>query len=64
MKTYPTPEEEAKRFEIFKDNLKRIAENNERYAQGLESVKWGITLFADIAHDEDIGSCVLPPPDH
>ncbi|KAE8749757.1 Cysteine peptidase inhibitor domain 1 [Frankliniella occidentalis] len=45
---YDTPEEEKKRFGIFKDNKKRIDEHNEKFKKGEVSFSQGLTLWADI----------------
>nr|XP_023021654.1 trophozoite cysteine proteinase [Leptinotarsa decemlineata] len=51
-KSYPTPEEETRRFEIFKNNLNKIREHNERYDAGEESYFMGINQFADLTDEE------------
>ncbi|XP_026285444.1 uncharacterized protein LOC113211321 [Frankliniella occidentalis] len=49
---YDTPEEEKKRFGIFKDNKKRIDEHNEKFKKGEVSFSQGLTLWADITSEE------------
>lgn len=47
-KTYESPEEDARRFEIFSNNKKRIDEHNERYKKGEVTWTQGLTNFADL----------------
>nr|XP_049691690.1 procathepsin L-like isoform X3 [Helicoverpa armigera] len=51
-KEYSSDEEKAKRFEIFKENLRRANELN----QQSEHTEFGITQFSDLTHDEFIDS--------
>ncbi|KAJ8922401.1 hypothetical protein NQ315_004346 [Exocentrus adspersus] len=45
-------EEEAKRFSIFQENLKKIEEHNKRYEAGEVTYKQGINKFADLTPEE------------
>lgn len=45
-------EEDKERFEIFKENVKRIVEHNEKYERGETSYSMGINQFADKKPDE------------
>ncbi|CAG9762592.1 unnamed protein product [Ceutorhynchus assimilis] len=51
-RTYLNQVEEAKRFSIFRDNLRSIEEHNALYEQGLVSYKQKITKFADKTKEE------------
>lgn len=41
------PEEDRERFEIFKTNVKRIVEHNEKFERGEVTYSMGINQFAD-----------------
>ena len=45
-------EEDAKRFEIFKENLKMIAEHNEKYEKKEVTYKMGLNKFTDMFPEE------------
>lgn len=61
-KTY-NDDEDAKRFEIFKDNLKMIAEHNAKYEKGEVTYTMGINQFADMLPEERKNMCgLLPDP--
>ncbi|CAH0762313.1 unnamed protein product [Bemisia tabaci] len=49
-KKYPEDREKAKRFQIFKENLKEIERLNNRPRKG--TVVYGVTKFADLTSDE------------
>ncbi|KAK3910901.1 Protein CTLA-2-alpha [Frankliniella fusca] len=51
-KNYATPEEEQKRFEIFKENEREIEEHNEQYKRGETTFLVGLTLWADRTREE------------
>ncbi|XP_044761036.1 uncharacterized protein LOC123318473 isoform X2 [Coccinella septempunctata] len=51
-KSYRSPVEAKKRFEIFKKNVIRIEEHNKLYEQGLVSDKEAINQFADWTEEE------------
>lgn len=51
-KTYKSLREETVRYNIFKNNLKRIEEHNDRYAKGEETYLMGVTQFADLTEEE------------
>lgn len=51
-KSYLSSEEEKRRFDIFKENLKHIREHNKKYEEGQESSKLGVNQFADLTHEE------------
>lgn len=58
-KKYRTPEEESKRFEIFKQSLKNIDERNlneikrtQGYGNNFERAVYGITKFSDLTKEE------------
>ncbi|XP_044761035.1 trophozoite cysteine proteinase-like isoform X1 [Coccinella septempunctata] len=51
-KSYRSPVEAKKRFEIFKKNVIRIEEHNDLYEQGLVSDKEGINQFSDWTEEE------------
>ncbi|XP_045461394.1 trichohyalin-like isoform X5 [Harmonia axyridis] len=51
-KSYRSPVEAKKRFEIFKNNVIKIEEHNDLYEQGLVSDKQGINQFADWTEEE------------
>ncbi|XP_072384147.1 crustapain-like [Diabrotica undecimpunctata] len=51
-KVYKNIEEHNHRFEIFKKNLIRIKEQNEKYEKGESTFKFGITQFADLTEEE------------
>ena len=53
-----TLEEDAKRYQIFKDNLKKIDEMNKMGG----SAKFGITQFADLSTDEFKGMFIPQEP--
>lgn len=46
------PEEDTKRFEIFKTNLQRIVEHNDKYAKGEVTYSMGINQFTDKTSEE------------
>ncbi|CRL00261.1 CLUMA_CG013534, isoform A [Clunio marinus] len=45
-------EEDAKRFEIFKENLKLIEEHNMKYEKGETTYKMGLNKFSDWFQEE------------
>ena len=47
-KTYPSPEEEAKRKEIWLATRKMVTEHNKRAENGLESYTLAVNHFADL----------------
>ena len=47
-KVYESPNEEAIRFQIFADNLKKIKLHNYLHSKGLKSYTLGINKFADM----------------
>ncbi|KAL1513362.1 hypothetical protein ABEB36_002781 [Hypothenemus hampei] len=51
-KNYDTPEEEAKRFKIFEENIKKIAHHNKQYQDGEVTWTQGLNQFADLTSDE------------
>jgi cathepsin L len=51
-KVYESPNEEAIRFQIFADNLKKIKLHNYLHSKGLKSYTLGINKFADMEHSE------------
>ncbi|CAG9857251.1 unnamed protein product [Phyllotreta striolata] len=51
-RTYASVQEERRRFDIFTDNLKTIAEHNARYRAGLESWSMAVNQFADMTPSE------------
>nr|CAH7759366.1 unnamed protein product [Callosobruchus chinensis] len=51
-KQYATPEEEAKRQEIFNDNLAFIEAHNRRYENGEVGYRLAVNDLADLTHDE------------
>ncbi|XP_033740053.1 cathepsin L1-like [Pecten maximus] len=51
-KIYPTVQEEWKRFEIFKANIKTIEEHNKLYVSGQKKFFLGINQFSDMDSDE------------
>lgn len=46
------PEEDAKRFEIFKVNLQRIVEHNDKFSRGEVTFTMGINQFTDKTPEE------------
>ncbi|RZC34879.1 Peptidase C1 and/or Inhibitor I29 domain containing protein [Asbolus verrucosus] len=51
-KVYESPDQEAARYQNFKDNLNTIKEHNKKYNKGLVSYQLGITQFADMNEDD------------
>ncbi|XP_014239947.1 protein CTLA-2-beta isoform X2 [Cimex lectularius] len=51
-KSYATPEEEAKRKEIWETTKKRVKEHNEKYEKGEVTFKMGVNQFADLEEQE------------
>ncbi|EGD76061.1 cathepsin [Salpingoeca rosetta] len=51
-KQYESPEEEARRFAIFADNLAFIARHNAEAARGLHTHTVGVNQFADLTNEE------------
>ncbi|KAK9887532.1 hypothetical protein WA026_023254 [Henosepilachna vigintioctopunctata] len=51
-RNYGSPEEEARRKEIFKKTLEFVEEHNEKYARGLSTYTVGINFFADMTEEE------------
>ncbi|XP_028141608.1 crustapain isoform X1 [Diabrotica virgifera virgifera] len=51
-RVYNNIEEHKHRFEIFKKNLIRIKEQNEKYEKGESTFNFGITQFADLTEEE------------
>ena len=47
-KTYTTEEEELRRREVFRTNLKKIEMHNYLYNKGVKSYKLGINEYADM----------------
>ncbi len=45
---YKTPEEEAKRKEIFMKNLEYILEHQKLFEQGLKSYQLGVNEYSDM----------------
>jgi Cathepsin propeptide inhibitor domain (I29) len=58
-----TPEENAKRFEIFKKNFASIQEQNRKYEQGLSTFTSGVNNFADRTPEEMRRSMGLAMPE-
>lgn len=51
-KQYGNEEEEANRFSIFKDNLKKITEHNKKFEAGEVTWSQGLNQFADLTQEE------------
>ncbi|VEN34089.1 unnamed protein product [Callosobruchus maculatus] len=51
-KQYATPDEEAKRQEIFNDNAAFIEAHNRRYANGQVGYRLAVNNLADLTNDE------------
>ena len=51
-KQYETPEEEARRFELFKETYERVKKNNEDFEAGRVSFTTGLNQFADWTKEE------------
>jgi len=51
-KSYDTPEEEARRLGIFKENLDKILEHNKKYEAGEVTWTQGLNQFADLTQEE------------
>lgn len=51
-KNYKILSEEKHRFEVFQTNLRKIGEQNAKYAQGLTKYFLKITQFADLTDEE------------
>nr|ABS32279.1 cathepsin L protease inhibitor 1 [Diaprepes abbreviatus] len=51
-RNYESPEEESKRFEIFKNNLKDIQAHQKKYEAGEVSYQQGVNDFTDLTHEE------------
>ncbi|XP_018569740.1 cathepsin L1-like [Anoplophora glabripennis] len=51
-KSYDTVEEEQRKFNIFKDNLKMINAHNEKFKAGLTTYEMEVNKFADLTADE------------
>lgn len=51
-KTYPNDKEEKLRMDIFIQNEKKIAENNEKFAKGLISYKMAMNRYSDLTTEE------------
>nr|CAI5867847.1 unnamed protein product [Callosobruchus analis] len=49
---YATPDEEARRQEIFNNNLAFIEAHNRRYANGQVSYRLAVNNLADLSNDE------------
>ncbi|XP_057662173.1 cathepsin L-like proteinase [Diorhabda carinulata] len=47
-----TPEEEPQRFKNFQNSLKRIAEQNKKFAEGKSTHSAGINQFSDLSEQE------------
>ena len=55
-------DEEAKRFDIFKENLAFVEEHNAKFAKGETTFEVGINHFADQTEDEKSHSRGLVRP--
>lgn len=57
------PEEDAKRFEIFKENLAMIEEHNKKYEKGEVTYTMGLNKFTDWFPEEKsrMHGAILPP---
>ncbi|KAJ8959298.1 hypothetical protein NQ318_021984 [Aromia moschata] len=51
-KKYESDEEEARRFEIFKEAVAKIEEHNKKYEEGKVTYTMGINQFADLTQEE------------
>ncbi|KAG5864369.1 hypothetical protein JTB14_027096 [Gonioctena quinquepunctata] len=51
-RNYQNLAEEKQRLAIFKSNLLKIKEHNEKYEKGLSSYKMGVNQFADLTSEE------------
>lgn len=51
-RTYKTAEEEAKRFDVFKENLKKVEEHNKKFEAGETTYTLGINDFSDLTYAE------------
>lgn len=51
-KQYSSLEEEIMRKEIFRANVQKIKQHNERYNQGIETFYMGINQFTDLTSQE------------
>lgn len=49
---YQSPSEEAVRFNVFQNNLRRIEAHNIRYENGEETYERGINKFSHITQEE------------
>jgi len=59
-KTYLTAAEEAKRFQVFSDNVAFIERHNARFDQGLETYTVGVNQFADLTRQEFAAQFLRP----
>ncbi|KAL1131617.1 hypothetical protein AAG570_011231 [Ranatra chinensis] len=51
-KAYSNEDEEKERFDIFKENKKKIDEHNEKYEKGEVTWKMGLNAFSDLKPEE------------
>ncbi|KAG5867086.1 hypothetical protein JTB14_026117 [Gonioctena quinquepunctata] len=51
-KSYGTPDEEARRYGIFKDNLSNIREHQKKFEAGEVSYSQGVNAFTDLTTEE------------
>lgn len=51
-KSYPDPEEDARRKAIFEESILMINTHNEKYKKGEVTWEMGLTHFADLTTEE------------
>lgn len=51
-KSYPDPEEDAKRLAIYKESLAKIDDHNEKFKKGEVTWEMGVNHFADQTPEE------------
>nr|ABS32280.1 cathepsin L protease inhibitor 2 [Diaprepes abbreviatus] len=51
-RNYDSSDEEAKRFNIFQQNLQSIREHNEKFERGETTFTQGINQFTDLTKEE------------
>ncbi|XP_063040253.1 cystein proteinase inhibitor protein salarin-like [Engraulis encrasicolus] len=61
-KVYSSPEEEAKRKQIWTDNWDRIEAHNAQFSQGLETWSMALNHFADMTWEEFSGTMLMKVP--